>query len=1027
MKRTAVSLLTSVVLAVPGVVIATASPAAAAPVSVDLYAVSGSTTLPDGATVPVYGYSLTNAPATQPGGPTIQATEGELVTITLHNQLTAPTALRVQGQSLTLDATGANAGGTRSYTFTARAGTYLYEAAPLLPGRPAASDNTQHQAAMGLHGALVVAPAAPVPANQAYANANAAYATDQVLLLSEIDPALNNAPNPADFDMRKWKPRYFLINGKAHPDSAGITAAGGTRVLLRYVNAGVDYHSMAVLGARQSLIALDGSPLADERDYTAETIGPGQTADTIVTTPVTDGDVVLSVYDASLLLHNSNAAGSGGMYTSLNATNPPAGADTLGPVASNVDYLATQHLTADIDDSNRGNDDVTEFEYYVDGPTDAGIGTPVSVAVTAPAPTVSIDVDLSGLADQIPLGDVTLYVRGKDLGGNWGPLSSVLVNGGDPGGPTTSALVLTPGITNHHTAPAPDDNSVAISATGDDTGSGDNDVTKFEYTVIPESGPAQTPVEVNVAAPATIASLDATIPQSVVNGLAEGTHMVSVRSMDSGENWGAPVQVPLTIDLTGPSAGTLGIKPSPNNGRLPVNASLPFVRITAVDMTDVPALGTVAGGEIFLDTAGAPGTGIPMSAMDGVWNSNQEGGYADIPLPTVRQLTEGTHTVHVHAKDEAGNWGPMQTVDLVVDKTRPVMGAISFATTNGGQPTVTITGSAADSAGTVPTGIATFEWFVGPNPGAGKGNPLTAAAGCTGTASCAISGALDVSGLSEGSYLIKVRARDGAGNWSRTARRTLVITTPLYYSVTGNQSPPGVNGGGDDADIYYWTGTGHQRHVDMSANPNGVPGNADVDAYTRVDQTHYYTSFKTTVNLPGLGQVQDEDVVFRNGSTWQLAFDGSAHGITGDVGAMSINGSTLYLSLNGNAALPGVVGAGDNADVYKWNGVVTTTGGGTDPATGPAYTRVFNASGPKVDGLASAGLPANANVDALDVIDATHLYLSFSGATTTVPGLGVVQDEEVLLRSGKKWSLYFDGTTHGLTGGQLDVDAIDVR
>ena len=1018
MKRTAVSLLTSLVLAVPGVVIGAASPAAAVSPPVDLYAVSGSTTLPDGVSLPVYGYALAaGASVTQPGGPLIEANEGDVVTITVHNELGEPTGLRVQGQTLALDEDGADAGGSSTYEFTAgHAGTYLYEASPVLTGRPAGADNTQHQAAMGLHGALVVHPAT---AGQAYGDASSAYDTEQVLLLSEIDPALNNSVTPASFDMRKWKPKYFLINGKAHPATDAITAPGGQDVLLRYVNAGVDYHSMAVLGARQRLIALDGSPLADERDYTAETIGPGQTADTIVTTPVTDGDVALSVYDASLLLHNSNSGGSGGMYTSLSSTNSPAGADTVGPLSSNVGYTGGQ-LTASVTDAGRGGSTVDGIEYYIDGPTTPGLGAPVAGTFTPAGDTVAFDEAVT-----IPLGEVTLYVRGHDAAGNWGPFSSVLVNGGDPGGPTTSGLVLTPEVTNHGGA----GNSVAISATGDDTDTGNNDVTEFEYTII-GADPALDAVVVTVDSPAPVASLDAAIPAAVVNVLDAGTYQVSVRSADAGGNWGAPVEAPLTIDLEGPAVATgadLSIKPSPNNGRLPVNASLPFVRVTASSISDP---GTVAGAEIFVGTVpvNPDGKGVPMSAADGVWNSTLERGYADIPLPTVRQLTEGDHLVHVHARDAAGNWGPMQTVTLVVDKTRPVMGAISFSSSNNGSPTVAITGTAADGAGPVQTGIAMFEWFTGPNPGAGKGTPLTAATGCTPAGSCSISSPLDVTGLSEGSYVIKVRARDLAGNWSTTSRRTLNVTTPLYYSVTGNQNPPGVGGGGgDDADIYRWTGTQHQRYINMGSNPNGVPGNADVDAYTRVDATHYYASFKSNVNLPGLGTVADEDVVFRDGSVWRLAFDGSAHGITGDVGAMSINGNTLYLSLNGNATLPGVVGAGDNADIYRWNGVVTTTGGGTDPATGPAYTRVFNAAGPTVGGLAAAGLQGGANVDALDVVDATHLYLSFSGSTTTVPGLGLVRDEEVVLRNGKIWSLYFDGTTHGLTGGGLDVDAIDVQ
>ena len=77
----------------------------------------------------------------------------------------------------------------KSYTFTAtNPGTFLYEAG-LLP-------NAEHQAAMGLYGALIVRPtSAPdvVIPGQAYADAATTFVDEAVLVLSEIDPALNNA------------------------------------------------------------------------------------------------------------------------------------------------------------------------------------------------------------------------------------------------------------------------------------------------------------------------------------------------------------------------------------------------------------------------------------------------------------------------------------------------------------------------------------------------------------------------------------------------------------------------------------------------------------------------------------------------------------------------------------------------------------------------------------------------------------------------------------------------------------------
>ena len=61
-----------------------------------------------------------------------------------------------QGQAMVPDTAGAAAGGTKTYNFTAtNPGTFLYEAG-LLP-------NAEHQAAMGLYGALIVRPTVSAP------------------------------------------------------------------------------------------------------------------------------------------------------------------------------------------------------------------------------------------------------------------------------------------------------------------------------------------------------------------------------------------------------------------------------------------------------------------------------------------------------------------------------------------------------------------------------------------------------------------------------------------------------------------------------------------------------------------------------------------------------------------------------------------------------------------------------------------------------------------------------------------------
>ncbi|MCW2797476.1 hypothetical protein, partial [Nocardioides sp.] len=133
----------------------------------------------------------------------------------------------------------------------------------------------------------------------------------------------------------------------------------------------------------------------------------------------------------------------------------------------------------------------------------------------------------------------------------------------------------------------------------------------------------------------------------------------------------------------------------------------------------------------------------------------------------------------------------------------------------------------------------------------------------------------------------------------------------------------------------------------------------------------------------------------------------TANGLTyasEDLDAISIDGGTLYFSTLGNTNPPGVVGTADVADIYSFDGT--------------SFARVWDAT--------AVGFGTTANVDGYVRVDATHYYLSFSGLTTTVPVLGTVQDEDVVYSNAGARSVYFDGTSHGLTTDNLDVDAFDV-
>jgi FtsP/CotA-like multicopper oxidase with cupredoxin domain len=758
-------------LAAPTQTAATHSPSLALPASsactspstgvssCNLWAVTGTIGLPN-ASITIWGYSDSPIGSATLPGPILIVNEGDTVTVNLTNYLSEDTALLFPGQDMLPDLTGAAAnGGSKSYTFTAsRPGTYLYEAGLL--------SNAQHQVAMGMYGALIVQSAT---AGQAYSAASTAFDDEALVVLSELDPALNNSANPAAFDMRDYHPTYQLINGQAYPNTTAIAGTAGGRLLLRYVNAGLQAHSMTALGLRQTAIAIDGSPYQYAHSMVAETIAPGQTADAITTIPATAADgSKYALYDGTFTMHNGNASGFGGMLTFIAIGSSAPGGDTTGPAASGLTLSpnpsngsANVALSASISDAATGGSNVDAAEYFVDSIGANGTGTAMSGAFGSPMVGVNATLSTALLAT-LSSGNHSVYVHGHDAAGNWGAFNHITLNL-DRSGPATSGLTLTPNPSNG-TA------NVALHGTGNDSFSGGSNIGGAEYTI---DGGAASAMTVNAASP--VASVDATIPAATINALSQGTHTVAVRSRDVLGNWGTPATIGLIVDKTGPTTSNVTAVPNPSNGAIGVNSSTPAVRLNAA-VND--ALSKISAAEAFIDTVGANGSGIVMIAADGVFNSSVENVTVDIPLTTINALSAGNHTLYVRGKDSSGNWGGTSTLSLLIDKTAPTFTGISLAPNpTNGAPNVTLTVNGASDTGG--SGVAGGEYWICSaacaDPGQGNG-----------TAFNGLTASITASSLATGNYTVYARIRDAAGNWSTGANgvrsATLTVAANAIFS-----------------------------------------------------------------------------------------------------------------------------------------------------------------------------------------------------------------------------------------------------
>lgn len=140
---------------------------------------------------------------------------------------------------------------------------------------------------------------------------------------------------------------------------------------------------------------------------------------------------------------------------------------------------------------------------------------------------------------------------------------------------------------------------------------------------------------------------------------ANTTYYYRVSAVDAAQNKGTPSDeaAGTTLrDSKGPAASNVLATPNPTGGAGTVALS------ASID-DSFTGNSTIAAAEYFVNTTGSNGTGTPMSASDGAFNSQFEKVTANI---NVSGWAPGYYTLYVHGNDSAGNWGAAASVVLEV-------------------------------------------------------------------------------------------------------------------------------------------------------------------------------------------------------------------------------------------------------------------------------------------------------------------------------------------------------------------------
>jgi FtsP/CotA-like multicopper oxidase with cupredoxin domain len=322
-----------------------------------LCAKAGGITLPDGASVPIWGYVL-ESPGFAGGcageprlpGPALKVKPGSAtLTVHLRNLLPEPTSIVIPGQTAAMTpvwwdgttvTTGARTSPTqrvRSFTHEAAAdggeatygwgsvrhGTYLYHS----------GTHPQVQVQMGLYGAVTrnaeELDLSPIGKRFA-AYEGVPYDSEVVLLFSEIDPAQHQAIANGTYGTAQgptstlhYQPAYYLVNGK--PFTAGSAplaqVAAGERTLLRLLNAGLQSYVPMIQGMHMRMIAEDGNPYpwgSNPREQYSALLPSLKTVDAIVVPP---SAARYAIYDRRLNL-TTGTEPDGGMLGFLSVGAP---------------------------------------------------------------------------------------------------------------------------------------------------------------------------------------------------------------------------------------------------------------------------------------------------------------------------------------------------------------------------------------------------------------------------------------------------------------------------------------------------------------------------------------------------------------------------------------------------------------------------------------------------------------------------------------------------------------------------------
>src|SRR4029077_16011520 len=148
------------------------------------------------------------------------------------------------------------------------------------------------------------------------------------------------------------------------------------------------------------------------------------------------------------------------------------------------------------------------------------------------------------------------------------------------------------------------------------------------------------------------------LPGSSLSGLADGSYQFRAVVTDNAGNSSNTTAIPVVVDNTAPTAGTLT-----------------FANLTDSGHPDTPTPITTDG---TFDLS-LSGDTDPNEAASVVYQQNLNGGgWTDLPGSSLSGLADGSYQFRAVVTDNAGNSSNTAAISVTVDNTAPTAGTLSF-------------------------------------------------------------------------------------------------------------------------------------------------------------------------------------------------------------------------------------------------------------------------------------------------------------------------------------------------------------